>query len=159
MTKKSLVQSVVRLGNTLITNDRWNHLAIYHYSHAPSFTSPCTVCGLLPAANKALYVSESGDFQLVFQTFLHLQNACAILSPARHACRKSRHAPPELTEMEATAGTFMFEHEKASLNFTDKHMLRPDGFNSFEVICLSKTKSGIQSTSPIVASLRVGCLL
>jgi hypothetical protein len=42
-------------GNTLM-NHEWKHLALYHYSPAPTLTSLCSVCGLRPSANKALYV-------------------------------------------------------------------------------------------------------
>jgi hypothetical protein len=37
-------------------NSQWKHLALYHYSSAPTLTSTCTVCGLRPTATKALYV-------------------------------------------------------------------------------------------------------
>jgi len=39
-------------------DSQWKHLALYHYSSAPTLTSNCSICGLRSTANKALYVKN-----------------------------------------------------------------------------------------------------
>ncbi|CAF1216648.1 unnamed protein product [Adineta steineri] len=121
------------VGNELM-HDKWKHLALYHYSSAPTLTSPCSVCGLRPSANRSLY------------------NASTLLSPSRQTSTIATTS--ELDQ----SGFFIINLDNSSFAYTSKHNLRPDGCNSFEVIFLNENKNNEQN-SPILSSIEIGCLI
>ncbi|CAF4419002.1 unnamed protein product, partial [Adineta steineri] len=100
-----------------LMHDKWKHLALYHYSSAPTLTSPCSVCGLRPSANRSLY------------------NASTLLSPSRQTSTIATTS--ELDQ----SGFFIINLDNSSFAYTSKHNLRPDGCNSFEVIFLNENKN------------------
>lgn len=146
-------------------SDKWNDLALYHYSAAPTLKSPCSTCGLLPSVNKALYVSvtRSSDYKIktINTRFSSIcKDACMILSPSRGRTVKQLDAPPEIDINEHRSHTLLFEHGFGTqFNYVGKHSLRPNGCNSFEVIILNRDKDNQVSTGSIISTLRIGCLV
>ncbi|CAF3553209.1 unnamed protein product [Rotaria sordida] len=129
-----------RINGNELMYDQWKDLALYHYSPAPTLTSSCSVCGLRPTANKALY------------------DACTILSPARYTTHK-KDDTHEVDIREDQSGLLILQLGTIPLSYTGKHSMRPDGYNSFEVIFLSTDNENEQLKSPIISSIQIGCLM
>ncbi|CAF3289212.1 unnamed protein product [Rotaria sp. Silwood2] len=130
---------LIQEGNDLMYY-QWKHLALYHYLLAPTLTSTCNICGLHPIANKALY------------------DSCTILSPTRHTIEKKIDTN-EIDKNEDQSSSLIFELDKNSFSYTSKYNMRPDGFNSFEVMFLTTNNEDEQSNSPIFSSIHIGCLM
>ena len=65
----------------------------------------------------------------------------------------------ETNAVEDQSNSFLFEHGKGPLSYTGKHCLRPDGYNSFELLVLSREKDEADHPGRILSSLRIGCLV
>ncbi|CAF1320705.1 unnamed protein product [Rotaria sordida] len=121
-------------GNQLMYH-QWEHLALYHYSPAPTLTSTCTACGLRPTANKALY------------------NSCTILSPVRFTTEEKNH------KKEDPSDSLIFQLNKNPFSYTGKYNMRPDGCNFFEVLFLSFDDDLKQFRSSIPSVIQIGFLV
>ncbi|UJR35583.1 hypothetical protein I4U23_028336 [Adineta vaga] len=121
------------VGNEMM-HSQWQHLALYHYSPAPTLSTVCSVCGIRPSANKSLY------------------NACMNLSPARDTTKDEKSEKDQSSFI-----TLLLERKL--LSYTGKHCMRPDGCNSFEVIFLNMDDESTHSEEPILSSIQIGCLM
>ncbi|CAF1146931.1 unnamed protein product [Adineta ricciae] len=140
------------VGNEIMTS-KWHHLALYHYSPAPTLSTACSVCGLRPAANKSLY------------------RACATLSPARHTTTQTEsETDPSgfvVLDIERKQATFrstkgdQFDASSLSTTFsyTGKQCLTPEGCNSFEVVFVSTDDATPVSPVALFSLMEIGCLI
>ena len=87
-----------------------------------------------------------------------MQNACRILSPLQYTTQKTQDGVIGEKSAEQS-DSHIFTLSDQTFFYADKHSMRPDGYNSFEVTFLGADEEDQSKKKPILSTVQIGCIM
>lgn len=89
---------------------------------------------------------------------MFVKDACTILSPSRLTTEKQNNEY-NADKSDHQSGLLIYKLGQTGVSYTGPYCLRPDGYNSFEVIFLNPGQNAENSQAPILSTIQIGCLV